>query len=79
MRGQLDAVLSDVTPDAVKVGMLPDSDSVNIVAEAIEHYGLTHVVVDPVIVSTSGRPSVFIRSVGGYEGTAVSVSRNYHA
>jgi len=54
LRGQLDAVLSDVTPDAVKVGMLPDSDSVNIVAEAIEHYGLTHVVVDPVIVSTSG-------------------------
>lgn len=54
LRGQLDAVLSDVTPDAVKVGMLPDSDSVNIVAEAIEHYGLTHVVVDPVIVATSG-------------------------
>lgn len=54
LRGQLDAVLSDVTPDAVKVGMLPDSDSVNIVAEAIEHYGLTHVVVDPLIVSTSG-------------------------
>lgn len=51
---QLDTVLSDLTPDAVKIGMISDVTSADIIADAIERYGLSNVVLDPVMVSTSG-------------------------
>lgn len=53
--GQLEAVFTDIMPDAVKIGMLPSEKSVIIVAEALERYRPEHVVLDPVMVSTSGR------------------------
>ncbi|MCC8112916.1 MAG: hydroxymethylpyrimidine/phosphomethylpyrimidine kinase [Bacteroidales bacterium] len=54
LRQQLDAVCSDVRPDAVKIGMVPDADSAEVIAEAIEHYQLSNIVLDPVMVATSG-------------------------
>ena len=54
LRAQLKAVLSDVKPDAVKVGMIPDAKSVEIIAAEIGRHKLRHVVVDPVMVATSG-------------------------
>lgn len=54
LRGQIDAVLSDIGADAVKIGMLHSSEVVILVAEMIEKYAITNVVLDPVMVSTSG-------------------------
>ena len=54
LSGQIDAVLSDIGADAVKIGMLHSSDVVNLVADKIEKYGIRNVVLDPVMVSTSG-------------------------
>lgn len=54
LRGQIDAVLSDIGADVVKIGMLHSSEVVILVAEMIEKYGITNVVLDPVMVSTSG-------------------------
>lgn len=54
MRLQLKAVCSDVRPDAVKIGMVPTPEIANIIADAIEEYRLRNIVVDPVMVSTSG-------------------------
>jgi len=54
IRAQLSAVLDDIRPDAVKVGMLPTVDAVNAVADAIGWYKLDNVIVDPVMVATSG-------------------------
>lgn len=54
LRAQLRAVLDDVRPDAVKIGMLPNAEAVQIVAETIRERGLTNVVLDPVCVATSG-------------------------
>ncbi|WP_242832988.1 bifunctional hydroxymethylpyrimidine kinase/phosphomethylpyrimidine kinase [Butyrivibrio sp. LC3010] len=51
---QLRAVLSDITPDAVKIGMLPDIGIMETVVEAIDKYRLTNIVLDPVLKSTSG-------------------------
>lgn len=51
---QLSAILSDVRPDAVKIGMVPNADSVRVIAEHISRHRLRNVVVDPVMVSTSG-------------------------
>lgn len=51
---QIDAVLSDIGADAIKVGMLHSGAVAHCVAEMIKRYGCQNVVVDPVMVSTSG-------------------------
>lgn len=51
---QLDAVVSDIPPDAVKTGMLATRELVELVAGAIEHGLWDEYVCDPVMVSTSG-------------------------
>ena len=54
LAGQIDAVLSDIGADAIKIGMLHSAEVVNLVADKIEQYGIRNVVLDPVMVSTSG-------------------------
>jgi hydroxymethylpyrimidine/phosphomethylpyrimidine kinase len=51
---QLDAVLDDLPPDAVKTGMLATAANVEVVAAKVRQYGITRLIVDPVLVSTSG-------------------------
>ena len=54
LKGQIESVLFDIGADAVKIGMLHSSEAVNIVAKIIGKYGIRNVVLDPVMVSTSG-------------------------
>lgn len=54
LEGQIDAVLSDIGADAVKIGMLHSAEVVELVARMIEKYSIRNVVLDPVMVSTSG-------------------------
>ena len=54
LRAQIDAVLEDIGADAVKVGMLHDPDVVRVVVKAIARHRLQQVVLDPVMVATSG-------------------------
>ena len=54
LRAQIDAVLEDIGVDAVKIGMLHSPEIVHTVASAIDRHGLMHVVLDPVMVATSG-------------------------
>lgn len=54
LEGQIDAVLSDIGADAVKIGMLHSAEVVNLVADKLQQYGIRNVVLDPVMVSTSG-------------------------
>lgn len=51
---QIDAVLEDLGADAVKIGMLNSTDAVHAVAAAIDRHALQKVVLDPVMVATSG-------------------------
>jgi hydroxymethylpyrimidine/phosphomethylpyrimidine kinase len=51
---QIAAVMDDIGADAVKIGMLHSPEIVRVVAEALRHYGVRHVVLDPVMVATSG-------------------------
>lgn len=51
---QLEAVCEDIMPDAVKIGMLPDKEVMEAVAETIDKYKLRNIVLDPVLSSTSG-------------------------
>ena len=51
---QLETLLADITPDALKTGMLYSVDAVHAVAETIKGYGLRNLVIDPVTLSSSG-------------------------
>ena len=51
---QIDAVVEDIGVDAVKIGMLHSADTVRTVAAALQRHGLQKVVLDPVMIATSG-------------------------
>ena len=51
---QLDAVFTDIVPDAVKIGMVSSAALISVIAEKLRQYGAKHIVVDPVMVATSG-------------------------
>lgn len=54
LAAQLDAVFTDIPPDAVKVGMVSAAPLIAVIAEKLRAYGAKNVVVDPVMVATSG-------------------------
>jgi hydroxymethylpyrimidine/phosphomethylpyrimidine kinase len=51
---QIDAVVEDIGVDAVKIGMLHSADTVRTVAAALQRHQLRKVVLDPVMIATSG-------------------------
>ena len=51
---QLDAVFTDIYPDAVKIGMVSSSDLIEMIAKKLKEYKAENIVVDPVMVATSG-------------------------
>ena len=54
LRAQIDVVVSDIGVDAVKIGMLHSPEIVQVVADALRQYAFKKVVLDPVMVATSG-------------------------
>lgn len=54
LQAQIAAVVEDIGVDGVKIGMLPSPEAVRVVARAIERYRLPHIVLDPVMVASSG-------------------------
>lgn len=54
MKQQLDTVLTDIVPDAVKIGMVASKELISTIAERLEYYKMKNIVVDPVMVATSG-------------------------
>ena len=51
---QLDAVFTDIYPDAVKIGMVSSAELIATISERLRFYTAKHIVVDPVMVATSG-------------------------
>ena len=54
LAAQLDAVFTDIYPDAVKIGMVSSAPLIRTIAERLRFYAAKHIVVDPVMVATSG-------------------------
>jgi len=51
---QIDSVFTDIRPDAVKIGMVSSTELIAIIAEKLRQYRAANIVVDPVMVATSG-------------------------
>ena len=54
LKEQMDAVFEDIRPDAVKIGMVASAQLIRVIADRLRHYGAKNVVLDPVMVATSG-------------------------
>ncbi|MBR5474636.1 MAG: bifunctional hydroxymethylpyrimidine kinase/phosphomethylpyrimidine kinase [Lachnospiraceae bacterium] len=54
LKQQMDAVFEDIYPDAVKVGMVASGELIRVIADRLRYYGAKNVVIDPVMVATSG-------------------------
>ena len=54
LAAELDAVFTDIFPDAVKIGMVSSAELITVIADKLTQYGARHIVVDPVMVATSG-------------------------
>ena len=54
INAQLDAVLSDIRFGAVKIGMLPSREIIDVVSERLAFYGINKIILDPVMIATSG-------------------------
>lgn len=51
---QIDCIFNDIRPHAVKIGMVSNAEIIKIIASKLKEYNATNVVIDPVMVSTSG-------------------------
>lgn len=74
--GQIRSVLDDIGADAVKIGMLHDSELIRAVKDTLAEYKeLTNIVVDPVMVATSGDPLLVPEAVATLRDELISRSR----
>ncbi len=54
LRLQLEAVFGDIVPDSVKIGMVPSAELISVIADTLKSFKAKNIVLDPVMVSTSG-------------------------
>lgn len=54
LENQLDAVITDIRPDAVKIGMVSSEKLIKTISKKLKEYHVENIVVDPVMVATSG-------------------------
>lgn len=61
---QLDSVFTDIRPDAVKIGMVSSTGLIEIIAQKLQEYAAENIVVDPVMVATSGSRLISDDAIG---------------
>ena len=54
LQAQLDSIFTDIFPDAVKIGMVSSTELIAVIGDTLRRYRPGHIVVDPVMVATSG-------------------------
>lgn len=77
IRGQIEAVMEDLHPEVVKIGMVGDAETVRAIAGCLQKYHPKYIVYDPVMVSTSGRKLMNDDAIEIVKGS-FSISQPYH-
>ncbi len=67
LKEQLDKIFTDIFPDAVKIGMAASEPLIHVIAERLTFYQAKNIVVDPVMVSTSGSSLLFKNAVNALQ------------
>ena len=71
---QLDSVFTDIFPDAVKTGMVSSSALIEVIADSLKRYHARNIVVDPVMVATSGARLISEDAVGTLKNTLLPLA-----
>ncbi len=71
---QLDAVFTDIAPDAVKIGMVSSVPLIEMIAEKLRQYHAKHIVLDPVMVATSGAKLIADDAVAALTGSLIPLA-----
>ena len=64
---QLDAIFEDIFPDAVKIGMVSSATLIEVIADKLQRHRAKNIVVDPVMVATSGARLIYADAVESLE------------
>lgn len=75
IEGQIEAVLSDIGADAVKIGMLHSAEVVQAVSKMLRKYNINNVVLDPVMVSTSGHRLIEESAIATLQAELIPLAR----
>jgi len=75
IEGQIRAVVDDIGVDAIKIGMLHSEGVVKAVAGLLRHYGIKNVVLDPVMVSTSGHRLIMEDAIEALKTQLIPLAR----
>ena len=75
VRGQIRSVLGDIGADAVKIGMLHSSELIRTVKDTLAEFGAGNIVLDPVMVATSGDPLLEKEAIGTLRDELIPFSR----
>jgi hydroxymethylpyrimidine/phosphomethylpyrimidine kinase len=73
--GQIEAVLSDIGADAIKIGMLHSSPLIRAIIESLQKFEVRNIVLDPVMVSTSGHKLIQDEAIRTLQQELMPLSR----
>ncbi|NLZ53011.1 MAG: bifunctional hydroxymethylpyrimidine kinase/phosphomethylpyrimidine kinase [Thermoanaerobacteraceae bacterium] len=71
---QLDCIFQDIRPDAVKIGMVSNIEIIEVIAQKLGQYEAANIVVDPVMVSTSGGKLLSDNAIGALKSHLFSIA-----
>ena len=74
VRGQIEVVMEDIRPNAIKIGMINDVEIVKVIASCLRKYQPRYVVFDPVMVSTSGHKLIEDDAISALTGELMPLS-----
>ncbi|MDO5085581.1 MAG: bifunctional hydroxymethylpyrimidine kinase/phosphomethylpyrimidine kinase [Erysipelotrichaceae bacterium] len=71
---QIDCVFDDIYPNAVKIGMLPSIDAMNIVTDKLKEYKAKNIVIDPVMYAKNGFPLMDVENINELIRTVIPIA-----
>lgn len=74
LKQQIDAVFTDIVPDAVKIGMVSSAELIEVIAERLIFYKAENIVVDPVMVATSGAKLIDDDAISALTGRLLPIA-----
>jgi len=72
---QIIAVLEDIGTDSVKIGMLHNSETINCVYKVLKEFKISNIVLDPVMVATSGNKLLQVEAIQTLKSLLIPISR----
>ena len=74
LANQLDCIFTDIRPDAVKTGMVPSSALIEVIAQKLTQYKAKNLVIDPVMVATSGAKLISDEAIEALKGKLLGLA-----